>query len=470
MSARPIPKVPGLPLLGSLLKLTREPVRFFVDCYRKHGPVCEIKVLDQRYVLVAGVEAANLLGSRVGKDSLRSRQFWEGLVKEYGADRALVTEDGESHKELRDIMRRGYSKESIKGRYDFFVRTVDEIYARDFKPGARVPVVQAMQYMAVGTLGPLLTGVAPVEYIRDIRVAILYILNVLVTRQRPKFFLWAPEYRRAKARVVELGHRMIAEGRKRVGTLRDDEMNLIDDIMAAAARKPGMLPTNDLIVATTGPYVAGLDTVANTTAVTIYMVLKHPEVRARIEREVDALFSQWPIPEEEVMARLPALNGAIMESMRLYPIAVAQIRTVVQDFEFQGYSFKKGDMLYVSSVVPHFMDEYFPSAGSFDIDRYQPPRSEHMKPGAYSPYGRGPHTCLGKSLAEVQLALAMARLFYQYDLELDPPNYLLQTKVAPTPGPAMSFKVRVKGLRRQAARSGAGLRGVPLRAGVPPAP
>ncbi len=133
--------------------------------------------------------------------------------------------------------------------------------------------------------------------------------------------------------------------------------------------------------------------------------------------------------------------------MRLYPIAVAQIRTVVQDFEFEGCAIRKGDMLYVSAVVPHFLDEHYPDAKKFDVDRYEKPRAEHMQPGAYSPYGRGPHTCLGKTLAEVQLALSMARLFHKYDLELDPPDYRLKTKMAPTPGPAMSFKVRVKGLR-----------------------
>lgn len=53
----------------------------------------------------------------------------------------------------------------------------------------------------------------------------------------------------------------------------------------------------------------------------------------------------------------------------------------------------------------------------------------------------------GKSLAEIQLALSMARLFYKYDLELDPPDYQLMAKVAPTPGPAMSFRVKVRGLR-----------------------
>ena len=89
-----------------------------------------------------------------------------------------------------------------------------------------------------------------------------------------------------------------------------------------------------------------------------------------------------------------------------------------------------------------------PNAKKFDIDRYAKPRAEHMQPGVYSPYGRGPHTCLGKSLAEVQIALSMARVFHKLDLELESPDYVLKTKTAPTPGPAMDFKVRVKGYRK----------------------
>src|SRR3546814_12017108 len=79
-------------------------------------------------------------------------------------------------------------------------------------------------------------------------------------------------------------------------------------------------------------------------------------------------------------------------------------------------------------------DTLFPTRRSSDLAK---PRAEHMQPGVYSPYGRGPHTCLGKSLAEIQIALSMARLFYKLDLELESPNYVLKTKTAPTPGPAM---------------------------------
>ena len=441
------PVVPGLPVIGSLLGLAKDPAQFFVDCYRKYGPVCRLSVLGEKYVLMAGIEAANFLGTREGKESLRSKEFWQGLVNEYGATKILTGEDGESHKQLRDIMRNGYSKESIKGRYNELVAITDGAMRRDWPIGQAVPVVEAMQYMVVDQLGTILTGAAPLEYVKDIRTTILYILNVLVTRQRPKILLKRPQYKKAKARVFELGEQMIANAKARYGKIKPEDRNLIDDVYAAHVEQPEVMPANNLIVTLTGPYVAGLDTVANTTSAIVYTVLKHPDVKARVLAEVDALFDAGEVDEDGLMKKLPSLQGAIMETMRLYPIAVAQMRTATKDFVFEGHQIKEGEMIYIGTSVPHFMDEFYPDARKFDIDRYQKPRAEHLKAGAYSPYGRGPHTCLGKSLAEVQIALSMARLFYKLDLELESPDYVLKTKTAPTPGPAMDFKVRVKGLR-----------------------
>lgn len=441
------PKVPGLPLVGSLFGMARGPAQFFVDCYRKYGPVFRVSIFGHEYVTIAGAEAANFMGTREGRECLRSKEFWEGLAGEYGATRVLGGEDGEKHKELRDIMRRGYSKESIKGRYNELVEITDRAFQRDWKVGALVPVVEAMQYMVVDQLGTILTGAAPLEYVKDIRITILHILNVLVTRQRPKFLLKRPIYKKARARVFELGRQMIRDATARYATVKPEDRNLIDDVMAAHMETPEIMPASDLIVTLTGPYVAGLDTVANTTAAIVYCVLKYPEVKARVLPEVDALFAEGTIDEDSLMKQIPSLQGAIMEAMRLYPIAVAQMRTANKDFVFEGHQIHEGEMIYVATSVPHFMEEYYPEPGKFDIDRYAKPRAEHLKPGVYSPYGRGPHTCLGKSLAEVQIALSMARLFYKLDLELESPGYELKTKTAPTPGPAMDFKVRVRGYR-----------------------
>ena len=438
LPTKPTPHVPGLPLLGSIAGMASDPAKFFYDCYRKYGPVFEITLLGKRYKVIAGVEAATFMNTREGKECLRSKEFWEGLVKEFGATRSLPGSDGEEHKRLREILRHGYSKESIVGRYNDLIHITDGSIERDWQPGSEVPVVQAMQFMVTDQLGTILTGAAPLEYVEDIRITILNILNVLVTRQRPKFLLWNPRYKQAKKRVIELAMQMKADYLANPNARSEEQRNLIDDIMQANRDQPDIMPDNNLRLHLVAPYVAGLDTVANTTAAITYTVLKHPDVLKRVQAEID---------EAGLLKRLPVLNGAIMETMRLYPIAVAQMRCANKDFVFQGHQFREGELMYVATCVPHFMEEYFPEPEKFDIDRYSKPRNEHKQPGVYSPYGRGPHTCLGKSLAEVQLALSMARLFYRLDLELISPDYSLKTKTAPTPGPAMSYKLRVKGFR-----------------------
>ena len=61
-------------------------------------------------------------------------------------------------------------------------------------------------------------------------------------------------------------------------------------------------------------------------------------------KEVDELFAAGEVDEEGLLRKLPALNGAIMETMRLYPIAVAQMRTANKDFVFEGHQIYEGEI------------------------------------------------------------------------------------------------------------------------------
>lgn len=444
---KPTPHVKEWPLLGSVPAMTKDVGRYFLKCYREYGDVFEISVLGKNYKVLAGPQAALFMGTREGKDALRSKEFWEGLIKEFDAHSSLPGSDGDQHKALRDVLRRGYSKDSVKGRYQQLADITDASILRDWKPGTDVPVVYAMQNMVTDQIGIMLTGSAPLEYVKDIRITILYILNILVTRQRPKFLLNMPKYKHAKKRVFQLGTEMIENYEADKASRDHDARTIIDDVMEANRDHPEVMPDSNLVLMAVAPYVAGLDTVANTVGCLVYYALKNPDVLARIHAEVDAYFARGEIDEANLLKDLPVLNGAIMESMRLFPVAVAQMRTAAKDFVFQGHQIREGEMIYLATAAPHLMEEYYPDPEKFDPDRYRPPRNEHKAQGAYSPYGRGPHTCLGKSLAEVQMCLGMARLFHKVDMELESPDYVLKTKMAPTPGPSYNFKVRVKGYR-----------------------
>ncbi len=440
------PLVRGLPLIGSTLSMAAGPAAFFKKCYDEYGGTFRVRVFGNEFSVMAGAEAATFMGSSEGKQCLRSWEVWYPQMVEFNSTKMLTAVDGELHAQLRDVMKRGFSKDAIAGRYQNMLDITRDALLRDWPVGERVPVVQNMQYLVIDQLGITMTGKAPREYVKDIRTTILYILNVLVTRQRPEFLLKLPKYKRAKARMIELGENMVAEYRARGVQVPEEERNLIDDVMTAHERDPELIPESDLPMLMASPYVAGLDTVANTTAAIVYTVLKEPGVLERVQAEVDEVMSK-PVDEKTFMKSMPSLYGAIMETMRLYPIAVAQLRVANKDFVYDGHQFEEGEIIYMGTAVPHFQDEFYPDADRFDIDRYTRERREHMQPGAYSPYGRGPHTCLGKSLSDVLLMMSMAQLFYLFDLELPSPDYVLKTKTAPTPGPSMGFKVKVKGRR-----------------------
>src|SRR5688500_19184759 len=108
------PSLRGIPLLGNALQMCKDPARFFLRCFREHGPVFRIKVLNRSHTVIAGVDAANFLGTREGRENLRSKEFLQGLVREYGATRMLSADDCESHMQLREVLRTGYSRDAVK--------------------------------------------------------------------------------------------------------------------------------------------------------------------------------------------------------------------------------------------------------------------------------------------------------------------------------------------------------------------
>ncbi len=439
----PDPKmVPGAPLVGNALDMAKDPGGFFVRMYQEHGPIFRIKILNRVHTVLAGPEA-NIFMSRYGNEFLRSKEFWQGMVEEFGASKLLVAEDGESHKRLRKIMQGGFARSALNGRYQEVLDITDRVLDADWPDGAEIPVVRAMQGLVTEQLGQITANQSAGEYVDDIRTFIKRVLDVRITRQRPGFMMYLPDYKRAKGRFFQFGQEVLDNYQPDP----DHPTILLDDLLAASAEDPEFVPESDLVGVVLSPYVAGLDTVANTTASFVYAILKQPELLRQLQEELDRVFAQGTPTAQTLKQEMPVLYGSLMETLRLYPIAVAAMRAATRDFVFQGYRVYEGEALYMATAVSHFLPQFYPDPTAFDHTRYHAPRQEHKQPGAYAPFGLGAHTCLGAGMAEVLMMLGMGRLFHQLDLALDPPDYNLKLHVSPTPGPEMGFKVRVNGRR-----------------------
>ena len=344
----PIPTVKGIPFAGNTFEMAKDPAAFFVRCYRDYGPVYRVNVFGQKRIVIAGPEAGKFMNTKSARLGLRSKEFWQDFVDHHGASKTLTGVDGEDHQKMRAIMRDGFSRGAMAGRYHELTDIIDISIKRDWSDGP-VPVVEAFQYMIVHILGEVMTGMAPLEYVRDIRVNILYILNVLVTKQRPGIMMKMPEFKKARARVDELGEKMVNEffAHAEAGTL---PKNLLGDVMRGYLNDPELIQKRDLKLLLTGPYVAGLDTVANTLAAAVYGILKTPGVAAKVQTEADALFSKDVVTERDVLG-LDYIQNCLKEAMRLWPIAVAQMRTTNHDMEFEGFVIPKDETIFIGTSV-----------------------------------------------------------------------------------------------------------------------
>jgi cytochrome P450 len=444
MATKQAPLAPGLPILGNALQLGQATRAFLFEKHLELGPVYRVRALNREFTVLAGVEA-NQFMIRNGRSLFRSREFWQELDAELGADRSLISMDGDDHSRMRKAQKSGYSRSVILNNIpQVIAMTGQEIDS--WPVGEPLPGLYSLQRIITEQLGYLAAGYSPRAYLDDMITFVRTLLVTKVTKQRPNFFTYLPTYRKAKARALELAqqvHDVHQTSPEVSGRPRD----LIDDLFQLAAEDPDFLPTSDLMPALLGPFIAGLDTAASTTAFMLYALLRDDGLRASVTAEVDEVWSGEITPQS--VRSLDLLHRTALETLRMYPIAPALTRTVDQPFEFKGYQFEEGTTVLLATTVPHYLPELYPDPERFDIERYTPERKEHKPLGAFAPFGLGSHTCLGAGLAEVQIMLTMGTLLYKLDMEMWPSDYTLKIDPAPTPSPDSDFQFRIKRKRQE---------------------
>jgi len=149
---------------------------------------------------------------------------------------------------------------------------------------------------------------------------------------------------------------------------------------------------------------------------TIFLLSRHPEALKKVLEELDqAMGGKNPTPES--VEKLPWLEGAIKEGMRLFPAGTWTGRLAMQDFVLDSHPLPKGTWIVMSPYVTHRIPEVFP-----DPYKFLPERWLSIHPSAYEfmPFSAGPRYCIGTSLGMMQLKIALSILLQRYSFSLRP--------------------------------------------------
>ena len=434
---REIPQAPGLPLVGNAVDMVRDLHSFLIKQYRTLGPIFRVRALSRRFIVLVGPEANRFVARDTGH--LRNYESWRPLNADLGATHLLVGMDGAEHLRMRRMHIDHYSRKLMENRTDEAVGIMREEMAT-WPSDKAIPVQYAFQRIVTTQLGKLITSTDARAYLDDFIFFFQTLLKVHFSQQLPHWVVYLPRFRRAHKKMEELTQKILADHAPEHRHTRPPDF--IDEVLELNRTDPYFMPETNLLLTVLEAFMVGLDTVASICSFISYELLKHPDLFARVTAEADALFEQG-IPSLNDVRQIDVIHRVALETLRRYPLSPLTKRIVANSFEFEGYQVPAGEQVLIGFAVPHLMEEYFPEPYRFDIDRYTPERAEHRQVGVYAPFGVGVHQCLGRSLAEVLIALNVATIVHDTELALEPPNYQLKIGRLPPIRPDSAFKFRV---------------------------
>lgn len=210
----------------------------------------------------------------------------------------------------------------------------------------------------------------------------------------------------------------------------NERVDLLTRLLAGKDANGDKMGRDELISEALTQLIAGSDTISNTSCAVLYWTLhgeraKPGSVIPKLQKELDAAIpSGAAVPTFESVKHLPFLKRCIDEAMRLHSTSSIGLPRIVADgpgVDFDGVHFPPGTVLSVPSYTIHHDAEIWGK----DVDEFKPDRwlnlTERQKT-AFNPFSYGPRACVGRNVAEMELALIIGCAFRRYEWTLYTPK------------------------------------------------
>lgn len=165
--------------------------------------------------------------------------------------------------------------------------------------------------------------------------------------------------------------------------------------------------------------IAGSDTTSNTSCAVLFHTLTNPAVVKKLQQELDAALPEDSVPEFSQVKDLEYLDAVIKETMRIHSTSSLGLPRIVvgTGITICDHYFPPGTVLSVPSYTIHHSKEIWgPDADEFSPERWS--KLSDRQRNAFIPFSHGPRACVGRNVAEMELALIVATVFRRYEFNL----------------------------------------------------
>ena len=407
----------GVPLLGHLLQLRRDPIALMRRCRDECGEIGELRLAGQSLVMLYG-EAAQEAFFRAPDEQLDQAAAYPFMKPVFGPG---VVFDATPEQRKQALRNRSLRDQALRGHAETVARETERMIAGWGESGS----VDLLAFFAELTIYTSSAALVGPEFREELGPELVPLFADLERGTDPLAYVNAnlpiASFRkrdRARKQLVAYLQR-IFERRAAEGRQPKDLFQVLRTIQNPdGSARYGVETITGMFISL---MFAGHHTTSTTSSWALLELLRHPEWMKRVTEELDALYADGRDVSYQALREIPQLENCFKETLRLHPPLILLMRKVAQPFQYKGWTVPVGKNVGVSIAVSNRDPGVFRDAESFDPKRYEPGREEDQHIFAWVPFGAGRHRCVGAAFAMMQVKAIFSILLRRYDFELAQP-------------------------------------------------
>lgn len=405
---------------GNVVKYFRDPVPYLKDLRSRFGNVASIVGGGNDQVIYTPIEGGVRqtvfgFGAEVNREVVTQPEVFGGGLFRAPPDAlwingSMSSVEGQRRIEQKAILSPAFVRDHLKNYYLEMAEEIDRMLD-GWESRERVDFVHESYELAAriasrcfyGQEPGLIGGLAPT--LRDFAHAQMNPLSS-IRLKIPGTPYWH------LARLAPQIRRILGEELRRKEELGYPGNDVLSMMMRAQHDSKVRLSEDEVLGNALGLYLAGHDVPANGLIFLVALLATHPEASERLMEEIDREIGDRQISYEQIF-KLPELGRVWQEMLRVLSPALLIFRQAKVDTTLGDCEIGRGTEVLLSP----YMTNTDPATYA-DPLRFAPERWKSIKPSNYEflPFGFGPRRCLGASFAEIQLKLAITKIFQRYRL------------------------------------------------------
>lgn len=403
--ARPLPR-PAEPLLTTLRTFGRSPLEAPSIYFDRLGETFELSMLGSPFVFTRDPEWFDEVLVKQAKSFDKDR-----TTKNLGAllGQGLLVRDGASWRERRRLLSPPFLPREIESHVALFAAEAKRVID-DWRPGRAIDLHADMAKMTMRVALSSLFGYesASGDHFETHMAAAMRYFEGIGGTQIP-LPTWIPtatnrRFVRARRALLSLSDRLVEQ--------QAPEGSVLGVLQASF--RAGNLTRKDVLDEVMTMLVAGHET----SALSLTYLLAELGLDRALQVPIadEALRYSSPPSPADLMQR-GAVHRAVLEGIRLYPVAWAVGREANEDVTVHGHPIRRGTQVYLFQWSMQRADRYFERGAQFWPDRWLERPVNELPKGVYSSFGLGPRICVGQKFALTQIAVVLSEVLRRFEIE-----------------------------------------------------